>query len=182
MTLGEARELRKSFHERGEFTLEEYRRALGPPGEFLDTIAAAIDREFAWTETPEERLKQSLFDLEGEFRLRGGRRIAKAEAQHHHVVEALEVDDEHVKEVRDRNANLRRLHEEARRLHEEHVRQEKALAGTYFRMQVEQTPEASAAVRVAHAAREKAADAADKAMDALEEAVRLLPEGEGDNP
>jgi hypothetical protein len=101
--LRRAWELREDFRKRGEFTTDDYLKELprvvpelNP--EDLSALARFIDRE-----STRDRPRKGLFDMEGEFTLRNGRRIARPLALHEHWVEALAVSDDLVAGWKDRN-------------------------------------------------------------------------------
>jgi hypothetical protein len=99
--------VRHDFRRRGLFTTTEYRAALGRalrgvPAEELDRVASVIDRE-SLRETPPGRLYAGEFDLEGEYMLRGDRRVAKAKSLWEHAQEHLAVLGELVAGLKDQN-------------------------------------------------------------------------------
>ena len=87
-------ELREDLRGRGEFTTRAYLQELAlavpeVPAEALRALAERVDRE-----STRERPRTGMFDLEGEFRLRHGRRVAKARALLAHWQEAIAVSAE----------------------------------------------------------------------------------------
>jgi hypothetical protein len=94
LSLERAWRLRFRFRARGEFTLTEYRLALGAelaglPASLVDYIAEAIDRESLRLPDPRPEV-----ELDGEYRLRGGRRVAKRMALQEHREENIALDSE----------------------------------------------------------------------------------------
>jgi len=65
----------------------------GVAADILDRVARVVDSE-STRETPPEQLVHGLFDCAGEYRLRGGRRIAKGQALREHMEEAVALKDE----------------------------------------------------------------------------------------
>jgi hypothetical protein len=102
--LERARRLRQEFRGKGEFTQEQFAQALaaqlpGYDANDVALIARTVDREaLAQSSGP-----QAQFDLEGEYELRGGRRVAKAMATRGQMEEHLALDDERVARFRERN-------------------------------------------------------------------------------
>ena len=92
--LRRAWELREEFRGRGEFTTAAYLRELTRavpelPATELRLLAAWVDQE-----STRERPRTGMFDLEGEFRLRDGRRVAKRMALLEHMEEVLAISAE----------------------------------------------------------------------------------------
>ncbi len=116
--LRRARELRKEFRATGEpFTQTSYREELANRLQdlnetayegFIDSIATKVDNE-ALRECENEShsfLPGMEFDLDGEYKLGDGRRIAKADARRGHMEAALHEDDLNLERVT--NANKRK--------------------------------------------------------------------------
>jgi hypothetical protein len=87
-------QLREDFRGRGEFTTGAYLRELTQavpelPAEELRALAAWVDAA-----STRPRPISGLFDLQGEYRLRAGRRVAKAMALREHTEEAIALSEE----------------------------------------------------------------------------------------
>jgi hypothetical protein len=96
-------ELREDFRSRGLFTTAEYRETLaqvlpGLSAEALDALAERVDEE-----STRERPRTGLFNMEGEYRLRRGRRVAKRMALLEHMEEVLAISSERVAALTRRN-------------------------------------------------------------------------------
>ena len=112
-------QLRHEFRDRGEFTQPDFREALfaaladladpadGALTALVDETADEVDRE-SLAETPDDQLDPSGFDMEGEYRLGDGRRVAKRMATRDHAKESLRLDDERLRALADHH-NARRL-------------------------------------------------------------------------
>jgi hypothetical protein len=95
---------RESFRERGLFTTTEYRRVLarllpGVAPADVERIAAAVDLE----STALRKVPKGQFDMEGEYMLRGDRRVAKAMSLYEHMKEAIALLGEHLAGAGHRN-------------------------------------------------------------------------------
>ena len=119
----QARSLREEFRKRGVFTIDEYKTALAGRLKDLDPstvnqIAGVIDYQsvnaweiaHGWEESPPE------FDMEGEYKLRNGRRVAKRLCLREHMEESLALGKEELaesqRETDEARANLRQVIQE----------------------------------------------------------------------
>lgn len=116
--LRKAHKLREEFRKRGEFKQQDFRRALSRRLKsckeaayeaLVDLVAEQLDKE----PIDKEPRQGLLFDMEGEYKLGEGRRIAKRLAQYNHAQDALKLDDANVKNVLEAN---KWKHEEMERL------------------------------------------------------------------
>ena len=110
-----ARDLREKFREQGEFSLVTYRSALADElhelanelyQDAVDAIAHRVDRE-SITPRKDAEQQRALFDLDGEYALGGGGRMAKALAQFHHAQASLMLDDQNLVSVQQANIKKR---------------------------------------------------------------------------
>jgi hypothetical protein len=105
--LRRAWELRKRFREQGVFTTGDYLRELARAvpelsADDVAALAAWVDKESTCKRRPAGKPKP-MFPLEGEYELRNGRRVAKANALREHMQEALAISDERLAGWDERN-------------------------------------------------------------------------------
>jgi hypothetical protein len=103
-------QLRQEFRERGEFKQADFREALshaladladladGSLMALVDETADEVDRE-SLADTPDDQLDPDGVDMEGEYRLGDGRRVAKRMATRDHMQEALRLDDDRLRDL-----------------------------------------------------------------------------------
>jgi hypothetical protein len=120
--LKRARRLRDEFRARGEFFQSDFRDKL--PEElrdlesasfqaFVDYIAERVDDESTRERSPDESLLFEGWDLDGEYRLGEGRRVAKRKARLEHMEKMIALDEQNTAAVLKAS---QRKHEELARL------------------------------------------------------------------
>src|SRR5262249_28114777 len=111
-----ANDLRDEFRERGEFNQADYRHALAHAlrpfeGEayegFVDHIAEQVDKSATRERSNDQPLLSPDWDLDGEYRLGSGRRVAKPLAHLEHMEEMMANDERNTAAVMQASARKR---------------------------------------------------------------------------
>src|SRR5947208_13128298 len=106
LTMEHALAVRQQFRAGGEFTTRAYEAALRAElselhelGSDFDSYVRCVAKMVDELSTREQTPNAAGFELEGEYRLGNGRRVAKAEAQYEHMQEAIVISDREITEL-----------------------------------------------------------------------------------